>query len=77
MIKHSPDPFEFFFGFIFALVILGFIATPISGYFKVLSLQKILNRECNGDYSLVDVALNGDSLLQTCRIKNQTITIKK
>jgi hypothetical protein len=77
MIKHSPDPFEFLIGFCFVLVILGFIATPISGYFRILSLQKILNTECNGDYGFVDVALNGDSLLQTCRIKNQTITIKK
>jgi hypothetical protein len=77
MFKHSPDPFESFAGLVFVLVILVFISMPISGYFKIVSLQKILNRECNGDYSLVDVALNGDSLLQTCRIKNQTITIKK
>lgn len=76
MIKHSPDFFEFFFGFVFVLVILGFITIPITGYFKVVSLQKILNTECNGDYGFVDVALNGDTLLQTCRINNQTITVK-
>jgi hypothetical protein len=76
MIKRSPDFFEFFFGFVFVLVILGFITIPITGYFKVVSLQKILNTECNGDYAFVDVALNGDTLLQTCRINNQTITVK-
>jgi len=68
--------FEVFSGFIFFLVIAGFISLPVTGYFRVVSLQHILEMECGQKYELLDVAFNGDVLLTTCKIKNQTITIK-
>lgn len=68
--------FEVLVGAIFVLVVATMALVPVTGYFKVVSLQRILNTECKGNYELIDVALNGDSLLQACRINNQSITIK-
>lgn len=76
MSDYGIDFFSIFFGFTFLLVILGFISIPISGYFKTVSLQKALNQECNSNYTLLDVALNGDEITKLCQIKNQTLTIK-
>lgn len=72
----GTDVFEVFFGFVFFLVIAGFISMPVIGYFRVASLQRILETECGQNYTLLDVAFNGDTLLTACKIKNQTITIK-
>lgn len=67
------DLLETLFPIVIALVIL---AMPVTGYLKVASLQRILNTECKGNYSIIDVALNGNELLKTCQINNQSITIK-
>lgn len=74
--KHRFSLFEVFVGATFVLILAAMASAPVVGYFKVVSLQRILNDECKGNYGLIDVALNGDSLLQACRINNQTITIK-
>lgn len=72
----GTDIFELFFVVVFCLVIAGFISMPVIGYFRIVSLQRILETECGQNYALLDVAFNGDTLLTACKIKNQTITIK-
>jgi hypothetical protein len=65
--------FPFFFGSVFIIVVL---VIPVTGYFSAVNLQKTLNEQCGANYSLLDVSLNGDQLLELCRVKNQQITIK-
>lgn len=52
------------------------VSIPVNGIFGAMSLQRILNEQCNSNYSLIDVMLNGDNIRELCRIKQQTITIK-
>ncbi len=68
--------FDTFFNTILFLIIVTFVSIPISGVYQSLTLQKTINQECNTNYSLIEVALNGDNLIQLCKVKNQTVTIK-
>jgi hypothetical protein len=68
--------FPFFFGGVSIIVVLVFVSIPVTGYFSAVNLQKTLNEQCGTNYSLLDVSLNGDQLLELCRVKNQQITIK-
>jgi hypothetical protein len=61
---------------VFALAIVGIIATPIANVGRILATQKALNAECGTEYSFIDVALAGDNLSRICQIKGWTITIK-
>lgn len=70
------DPIDFSILALVLFTIVGFVSVPVTGYFRAVSLQQILNTECKGNYSFVDVALNGNELVKVCRINNQTITIK-
>jgi hypothetical protein len=68
--------FPILFGAAFCTIVLVFVSIPVTGYFRVTGLQKALNAECGTSYSLVEVALNGDNLLELCRVKQQQVTIK-
>lgn len=68
--------FPVLFGVAFCTIVLVFVSIPVTGYFRAANLQKALNAECGTSYSLVEVALNGDSLLELCRVKQQQVTIK-
>lgn len=70
------DPIDFFVPALVLFTVVGFLSVPVSGYFRAVSLQQILNTECKGNYSLMDVALNSDALVKVCQINNQTVTIK-
>lgn len=66
----------FFFGGVFIIIAGTLISIPIISYYSAVSLQKSLNSECGTNYSVLDVALNGDRLTELCRIKNQQIAVK-
>lgn len=68
--------FPIFFGVAFCTVVLVFVSIPVSGYFRATSLQKALNTECGTNYSLMEVSINGENLLELCRIKQQQVTLK-
>lgn len=70
------DPIDFFIPALVLFTVIGFVSVPVTGYFKAVSLQQILNTECKGNYSFVDVAFNGNELVKVCQINNQTVTIK-
>ena len=74
--KNTPDLFDLFVGLIIVMAIGAIVSAPITGYFSAKGIQKALKQECNGDYSLMEVALNGDKLIEICRIKNQQFTVK-
>lgn len=70
---NSPDPFSVL---VVVSIISIFIVIPIGSYLSAVSLQKAINTECKGNYSVLDVALNGEQLVKLCQIQNQTLTIK-
>ena len=71
--KHPLDPI---FTVLPLLIIAIFVAIPVSGVYQAVTLQKTINQECNTNYSLMEVALNGDKLIELCKVKNQTLTLK-
>ena len=68
--------FDTFFNTILFLIIVTFVSIPVSGFYQAVTLQKTINQECNTNYSLIEVAMNGDNLIQLCKVKNQTVTLK-
>lgn len=58
------------------LIGLTFVIIPVSGFYRATTLQKTINQECNTNYSLIEVALNGNDLIKLCKVKNQTVIIK-
>lgn len=65
--------FELLFVIVFVLI---FIGAPIGGVIQTMSRQKIINEQCNTHYNFFDIAFNGDSIQELCKMKHQTLTIK-
>ncbi len=62
---------------IITLAVIGImISIPVNGVIATMSRQRIINQQCDSNYSFIDVMFNGDSIERLCQIKQQTITIK-
>ena len=72
----KKSPIDLIFVIVPILIGITFVAIPVSGFYRATTLQKTINQECNANYSLMEVALNGDNLIQLCKVKNQTLTLK-
>ena len=57
---------------VLVIIVIG----PISFFFKVMTIQQALNKQCKTNYSMLQVAVAGNNLSRICNMENQTITIK-
>jgi hypothetical protein len=70
------DLLDFFPTLCLLLIVVILTSSAATAYFGAKTLQRALNAECKANYSLMEVAISGDKLVELCRIQNQQITVK-
>lgn len=63
------------------IVVVGlsviFVGLPVAAWYSAGVEQKAINTECGTNYSRLDVLFSSEGLTELCRIKNQSVTLKK
>ena len=76
MKRNNFDLFDIAPLLIIVIIVIGFVGIPITGVFRVITTQQVLNQQCGTNYNFFQVATAGENLSRLCQIKNQTLTIK-
>jgi hypothetical protein len=76
-ITKTPSAGYTIFELMTVIVFIGIIISiPVNSIIGTMSRQRIVNEQCDSNYSFIDIAFNGDSIERLCQVKQQTITIK-